>query len=296
MSALTKLFVVLLVVCSLLLSASVTVFVNRVEDFKTEAKSSAAKLALKDKAASDLSTQLGLARSSLTSANEAANTRIANLNKQIDTLQADIASKNVDLAKAENDKAVTPAQLTGVTGAIKASQEENKTLQGMLAESRQKLDQYIVQARDLNIGVSELTARVDALDKQRKYLEEQVEQSKKQIGQMNGLLNTAGIKYNAEDGTGELASTGKPIVANPGPINGIVTNTEVIGGVRYATISLGSSDNVSKGMKFYVVNRGTGEFLGTLIVDNVQPNEAIGQLDGPKTQQVQKGTEVKTQL
>lgn len=293
MSALTKLFVVLLVVCSLLLSASVTVFVNRVEDFRTEAKNSAAKLADSNRSVGVLNSQLTLARSNLVAANDAANARIANLNKQIDTLGADIASSKVDLAKAQNETAVKEAQLTGVTGAIKASQEENKTLQGMLAEARQNLDKYIVQARDLNIGVSELTARIDSLERQRKFLEEQVEQNKKQISQMSGALQTAGIKM-TEDGTFEVA--GKPIVGNPGPINGVVTNTEVIGGVRYATISLGSSDNVSKGMKFYVINRSSGEFLGTLIVDNVQPNEAIGQLDGPKIQLVQKGTEVKTQL
>ena len=42
MSVLTKAFVVLLVICSLLLSASVVVFVNRVDDFKktSEAKES----------------------------------------------------------------------------------------------------------------------------------------------------------------------------------------------------------------------------------------------------------------
>jgi septal ring factor EnvC (AmiA/AmiB activator) len=273
----------------------VTVFVNRVEDFRKEADAATQKVKASQKTIGDLTKDLATAQANLKEANDAYNTRVADLQKQVDAAAAQIASKNVDIAKAENDKAVTTAQLTGVTGALKASEEQNKTLQQNLADARQQVDKYIVQARDLNISVSELTAKNDSLEKQRKYLEEQTEQQKKQVSEMNGVMQRAGIKYDAENHEA-VAANGQTIVGTPGPIDGIVTATEVIGGVRYATISLGSSDNVAKGMKFYVINRGTGEFLGTLIVDNVQPNEAIGQLDGPKTQMVQKGTEVKTQL
>jgi hypothetical protein len=48
-------------------------------------------------------------------------------------------------------------------------------------------------------------------------------------------------------------------------------------------------------MKFNIVDTNGGEFLGFLTVDHVQPNEAIGQVEG-KVEKIQKGVEVKTQL
>jgi len=294
LSALTKLFVVLLVVCSLMLSAAVVVFVNRVPDFQKEAQTATQQKQQAVNQANLLSGQLTMAQANLKAANQNSNDQIVHLRGEIESVQGQLAAKNVDLAKAANEAAIKDAQLTGVTGALKASEEENKTLQGQLAEIRQSNDKYITQNRDLNISVSELTARNDSLDKQRKYLEEKDEQNKKQVSQMNSVMARAGIKYDQE--SGEAVQAGQPVVGTPGPIDGVITATQTIGGVKYATISIGSSDNVAKGMKFYVINRSTGEFYGTLVVDNVQPNEAIGQLAGPKTQNVEKGSEVKTQL
>ena len=56
MSVLTKLFVVLLVVSSLLLSAAVVVFVNRVEDFKTQSEGAKVKLTSAVRHAQELDT------------------------------------------------------------------------------------------------------------------------------------------------------------------------------------------------------------------------------------------------
>ena len=95
-------------------------------------------------------------------------------------------------------------------------------------------------------------------------------------------------------GTSSGTPAGTEITADV-PINGVVRSVDIIGGKKYATISVGSSDMVKKGMRFNVINRVGGEFLGFLTVDSVQPNEAIGQLEG-KVDKVQAGVEVKTQL
>ena len=46
-------------------------------------------------------------------------------------------------------------------------------------------------------------------------------------------------------------------------------------------------------MEFKVVNRDTGDFLGNLTVDSVEPNEATGRLDGPRVSDIKPGVEVK---
>ena len=49
-------------------------------------------------------------------------------------------------------------------------------------------------------------------------------------------------------------------------------------------------------MKFTAINRQSGEFLGYVTIDNVTPDEAIGQVEGPKVEKVQAGVDVRTQL
>jgi hypothetical protein len=68
--------------------------------------------------------------------------------------------------------------------------------------------------------------------------------------------------------------------------------------VPYATISVGSQDGVTQDMVFNVIERGgKGRFLGYLRVDRVEPNEAVGRLEGPAVNDIQANeSEVRTQL
>ena len=84
---------------------------------------------------------------------------------------------------------------------------------------------------------------------------------------------------------------------NPTPtiaLDGVVRDKTVIGGVPYATISIGSADQVQKNMQFKVVDH--DRFLGYLTVDTVEPHEATGRLEGPHVNDIKSGVEVKTQL
>jgi hypothetical protein len=288
------LFVVLLVICSLLLSTSVVVFVNRVDDFQKQVVTARTELDGAKRGSSETSKALNSERASAQAAAAAANARETKLNSDISLLNQQVQDKGVTIAKLDVDNKVAQTHLTALTGALTASQAENKALQDYLADTQTKKGDLVKSNMELNIAVSELTGKNDSLQKTAKFLEEQVEQQKKQIGQMGAVMQTAGIKYDTQ--TGEAAKGGQAVVGIPGQLIGQINDTSIIGGVRYATISIGSSDNVTKGMKFYVVDKNSGEFYGILIVDNVQPTEAIGQLEGPKVQQVAKGLEVKTQL
>ena len=66
--------------------------------------------------------------------------------------------------------------------------------------------------------------------------------------------------------------------------------------MKYATISVGSSDQVQPGMEFKVINKATGDYLGALVVDSVSPNESTGRLSGPHVPDIKAGVEVRTQL
>ena len=64
----------------------------------------------------------------------------------------------------------------------------------------------------------------------------------------------------------------------------------------YRTISVGSTDSVTKGMEFKVIDIRNQQFLGTLRIELVEANEATGRLQGPRVQDVHAGAEVTTQL
>ena len=76
-------------------------------------------------------------------------------------------------------------------------------------------------------------------------------------------------------------------------LHGQIKTKRKINDVDYATITLGSADSVTKGMKFRVVDRNT--FLGYLTIDSVEANEAVGHLTGPNLQMVVPGSQVLTQ-
>jgi hypothetical protein len=59
---------------------------------------------------------------------------------------------------------------------------------------------------------------------------------------------------------------------------------------------VGSADQVAPGMEFKIINKNTGDYLGSLVVDTVTPNEATGKVTGPKVGEVRAGVEVRTQL
>lgn len=76
-------------------------------------------------------------------------------------------------------------------------------------------------------------------------------------------------------------------------LRGVVTARRNIAGIEYATISLGSSDGVVKGMRFRVVDQNS--FLGYLTIDAVEPREAVGHLsprDPAALQSIRNGTDV----
>ena len=135
----------------------------------------------------------------------------------------------------------------------------------------------------MNTQLTTYDNKLRAVDRAREYAEEKNTEYQNTVKQLQQRMGTTAADTKSE-GT-----------ASPGPINGVVRSVDIIGGKKYATISVGSADNVTKGMKFNVINRTTGDFLGYLTIEGLEPNEAIGPLEG-KVDKVQPGVEVRTQL
>jgi uncharacterized phage infection (PIP) family protein YhgE len=281
LSVLTKLFVVLLVVSSLLLSASVVVFVNRVEDYRKQADTQKTNLNAKVREANDAASALADQRTQYQQLQGQMTTETGRLQQDLVAKDGEIQKRDADIARLNKDAQVAAATIKGTQDLARAAQEENKALQGLVADIRTKNDDLLKQNGELNTALTKSDNDNRALGKQVELLQERLVEANN--GRGSGTSGAA-----APAGSGGA-------VAPAADIKAVVRSVDVIGGKKYATISVGSSDNVTKGMKFNVINRNSGEFLGYLTIDSVQPNEAIGQLEG-KVDKVQPGVEVRTQL
>ncbi len=288
MSALTKLFVVLLVVCSLLLTAATVVFVNRVENFKQASD-------LTQKKLEDSNRQLDQSRTQLDAIQRTTQAQIAEATKQlqaketrINELQQRLAEMQVAQADLSSKLQLNALALTQATEGQKASQGMSTQLQTQTNDLRSSGDKLVKSNADLNATISDLTNRLEVTTRDMKFYQEQLTEA-----QNRAQALTAKVKDLGGVPT-EIASAGTG--AGAPAINGVIRETRNIGGIPYATISVGSADNVVKGMKFNVIDRAQGTFLGILTVDSVEPNAATGRLEGPAVDQVRSGSEVRTQL
>ncbi len=287
MSVLTKTFVVLLVVTSLLLSASIVVFVNRVEDNKALADASKRQVTAAKQQAAELTTNLTESQMARRDLQNEMTKQVGELNRTVVDREAEVQKRDGELAQLKKDSQVKEATLKGTADALRAAQEMGTGFLAANNDLRAKNDDLLKGNGELNTQVTILDNKLRQTEKAREYAEEMVVELKSQLAgarQKGGPAGAATIGSAAiPEGTADV------------PINGVVRSVDIIGGKKYATISVGSSDLVKKGMRFNVINRQGGEFLGFLTVDSVQPNEAIGQLEG-KVDKIQAGVEVKTQL
>jgi hypothetical protein len=284
----TKLFVVMHVVLSLMLTAGLIVFVNRTENFAVSLATSKAAVAAATARGDAAMADAQAARESSAAAIKAVNDQIQTVQGKLADAQRQIAAKDAALAKAASDAALASADTAGLTDALKASEDQKTRQSDALASTRTDLDGLVKKNSDLNLAVSDLTNKLEVALRERANFSEQLAQSKSEADNLSKIVKDLGGNPNTIGGTN----------ANLGAvaINGVVREVRPINGIPYATISVGASDNVQKGMQFNVIDRDKGLFLGQLTIDSVEPTTATGRLDGPRISDVRQGTEVKTQL
>jgi hypothetical protein len=288
LSPLTKLFVILLVVLSLLLTAATVVFVNQVDDYKKGADALNLKLSSMDAKSKALQDEAEATRATAQETVHQAAAQLEQAKQQMNTLQQQVIDRDASLGKAQTQNAIQSADLTRLSEALKASEDTKSHLQDQLAELRGGNDKLVSQNAQLNQTVTDLTNRLEVTERERKFLAEQLTETKNTSDKQSSMLKDMGVS------TAQMASAGSKFGAPA--INGVIRAVRPIAGIPYATISVGSADSVAKGMEFKIVSHETGDFLGILTVDSVDLNEATGRLSGPRLGDIRPGAEAKTQL
>jgi hypothetical protein len=284
-SPLTKLFVVLLVILSLLTTSATVVFVTQTQDFKrtlTTTKESLEGARIeRDAALAAAAAERDAAQRAIRETQAQAE-QMRQSQNALESRMAETALKNAELSRESGMKS---ADLTRVTAALMSAQDSGAKKDELIVQLRQTNDDRLKQNVELNTAVTELTDKLQVTERERKYLSEQLAEAKTTADRQGAMLREAGINP-----VMARADAGAP------PIKGVIRARRDIAGIPYATISVGSNDGVARGMKFNIVDRNSGNFLGILTVDSVEQTEATGRLEGPRLAEIRAGVDVRTQL
>ncbi len=289
MSALTKTFVVLLCVMSLLSAAGFIVFVNRAENFKQslagyqgQLAQSQANLTASKAQVSSLQTQADAARRDVDAAEAQINT-LTNANT------AALAARDATIANDQSQARIMTVTQDNLTAALTASEGQRKSLSDTVTAGRAESDRIAKVLSDDELALSSLTQRNDVSERKLALALEDLAQAKADNDRISAAYKEIGGNPNATP-TGAITGRSAP------SINGVVRDTRPINGIPYATISVGSAEDVQKGMVFNVIDRVHGKFLGELTIDSVDLHAATGKLEGPAIGDIRVGTDVRTQL
>jgi predicted nucleic acid-binding Zn-ribbon protein len=290
-SALTKVFVVLQVILAILLSAGIIVFVNRTEDNRGLYNDAKASLGQANRQVANLQATAKAIEQQFNSDLQNKNSDLAQTQARLQDLQTQLDSTKTSLASAQADLDKSTASNTFASQALKVALDQNGTLQSQYSDLQKALASMQKDNADNTMAIADLRSRLDATERERKFLAEQNQQLAEKQDEDNKLFKQYNINPN---GTSPTATA-----INPEPniaLDGKIQDTRMIDGVPYATISIGSADQVTSGMQFKVIDQGSGTFLGYLKVDTVEPHAASGRLDGPHVTDVHAGNEARTQL
>ncbi|MFI5380825.1 MAG: hypothetical protein ACHRHE_16120 [Tepidisphaerales bacterium] len=276
MSPLTKLFVILMIVCSLLLTGAVVVFVNR-QDNERHAREERDIVVKRVEGERDAAQTLA-ASAQAREKDEArkSNAKIAELAGDILKLNEKVRDAGVEKGQLNNTIATKDAQLTALAQANQATNQNLKDVQTRYDGLVKENDTLRVRNSELAGINTDFQKRLDEAERERRWLNEQVVQLKSEVDRCRKVLADKNIS----------ADPLPPLNKAPADIKGVVRGVKVQDDMVFATISLGSADRVAKGMKFTIVNQNSNDFLSFIIIDSVEPNEAFGHLEGPRKQDV----------
>src|SRR6476646_10447694 len=183
----TKLFVVLLIICSLLLTAATVVFVNRTEDFHKQATFAETRMlaAQRDKEAAQRDADAARARE--TEAMATANGKVSDLQARMQQLTQGLATADAEIndlkAKAAVDKATITEQAASVKTMAQNISDVGSRNQSLTAEA----DKLRLANADYVGSNTDLTKRLEEAERERRFLNEQLNHVRAELARATGV-------------------------------------------------------------------------------------------------------------
>jgi len=291
LSTLTKILIVLLTLASIFLCGIVVTYVATAGNYRQQYN--------------NLRSDRDALKETEKSLKKQLNEKIAEKQQMEDELNGEISSLKIELEKVqgqfnavEGERAQLLQKVNGWTSIIKdfyeTNEKQGQLLQNTLNELKKVQTAQIKERKELKETTTSLVERmaiIETLDAEKKRL---IEEKTELQNRMDKLLQPMGkVAAGPVPVTPEVSAAAKPVEVGTRDIDlkGLVTSVDLKNSM--ASISLGTTDGVRKGMKFYVT-RGD-EFICNILIIDVDAEEGVGVLELVQ-QQPRIGDNVSTNL
>ena len=278
MSPLSKAFVVVVTVLSVLLVALVVPFVAKTQNYKQQLGAAENRAAAADQRARSAQSEISLLQSKESEQLIGLNDQVANLTAINSQLQQDNAGLRDQVAQQQAEMAARNAELASFAASTKQQAQLLEAITNELNTSRSKLVALQTQVIELSDRNNELNAQLDGFARQVRQFKENSVAAEQRAEQLESAIAKLpdDIRIPIIDTSGGTGTTGR--IVPDVPIVGNVTLIEDLGGgLTLVQVDVGSKDGVEKDMEF-LVHRGE-MFLGTLVIEKVDTSDSAGRLD-----------------
>ncbi len=286
MSPLTKAFVVLVTLLSILLVTLVVPFVASVDKLQGDVKSAQAISSASQVTINDLQKQV-------TTLREGVSAKEANLNATIRQLESDLASAKGNETNLQAQFAKAQADNDAIRATIIASGESQKTNTALLESTLAQLNQAQSKVVERSTENTQLIARNNQLEADRAALENQTRSLREQLVSLNEEL--ASLEQAVVSAGGSIPQSGTSVAAVPTssePVYGAVTGQQSIpGGKSLVLLNVGRADGVVPNQRF-VAYRGNNEYVANLEIKSVDASNSVAVILGDDRAAVRDGDSV----
>lgn len=278
MSGLTKVFIVLQLVFSLVVSVLLVLMVSRLEPYKSQLDSAhagqiaaQALLAAEQNKSQAAQAAADEARRGLTEAQ-------ANLQRTTTELNTRIASLTQSGQASEVKNAQAQTQITSLTNAV-------ATLKDLLAEKDKQLNELTPRVAQLTTQYNEVYRSNNELQNQLRGAEQTIRKLQEQIaaGPAQGGTGAATGDSGAQVASLSAANTQAPNAS----INGRIRKVGQLAGRTVIELPLGTRDGVKNSSRFFIYRNNV--YLGEAVITTVTPDGSLATVQGNPQQPVQEG-------
>jgi hypothetical protein len=291
-SPLTKVFVMLLVVSSLLNAAAIVVYVNKEAVTDQDYKALQAKNGSLERDSAAATSDAASARGQLLAQEQLAASEASARQASLDKAAADLAAKDADNQQLLRNNQAQEGDLQSLNAQLAIALATIKQDGQTLSDVRDSNAKLVQNQAENDAAVARQRQLAETYGRQVEYLGEQVKKDEDLIKAYSSVINQNHLSLPTPD---QAAAA----ISGP-PVSGVVQDTQSVNGVTYITISVGSADSVQPGMQFRVVDTQVDphQFLGILTITRADVNSAIGRLQSDESlaSRVQKGDEVSTEV
>jgi len=270
LSALTKIFIVLQLVCSLELGVLLVVVVKGQENYRKNADDEHKSMLVAQAGAALKSTQLGAKQAEVDRLTQALTSAAGDTASKIRSLQDDKVTLTNERDAARNQIIVEGTKVSQLTSASDSQAKEiarlNPEVQRLTTDNAKLIQQNAELSRQNNECVTQL-----------RYAEQAIRKLQEALATANA--NKGGAAATSDSGT--VASL---TVQTPTQINGKVTRVDAAPSGTLVELPLGTRDGVRVGTVFTVSRNGS--FIADVKVSKVTPSECVA----ATTENAKKGT------